>query len=225
MNFLALVQRLKIECGVSGSAPMTTTSQIAEIDRLVKWVNTAWMDIQSESSDWDWMRGSVSFPTVASKATYTPTEIGVTDFGYWLGNTFRNYDTAAGYASEITMDYIDYETWRNTYQLANLRTATSRPLQITITPSKALGLGMVPVAGYTVVGDYQKIPSEMVNDSDIPAIPAQFHMAIVYRAMMSYGSYEAASEVYQRGEIEFRKLMRRLRSDQLPEIMFCGSLA
>jgi hypothetical protein len=49
-------------------------------------------------------------------------------------------------------------------------------------------------------------------------------MAIVYRAMMFYGGYEAASEVYQRGEQEFVKLMRRMTADRLPEVSFAGTL-
>jgi hypothetical protein len=40
-------------------------------------------------------------------------------------------------------------------------------------------------------------------------------MMIVYRTMMFYGGYEAAPEVYQRGETEFKRLMNRLEIDQL----------
>ena len=40
-------------------------------------------------------------------------------------------------------------------------------------------------------------------------------MAIVYRAMMYYAGYEAAPEVYSRGELEFKRLMNRLEIDQI----------
>jgi len=64
----------------------------------------------------------------------------------------------------------------------------------------------------------------MTADADIPALPAQFQMAIIYRAMMSYGAYEAAPEVYQRGELEFGKLMRRMTADRIPETIWGGAL-
>lgn len=225
MNFLQLVQRVQLECGVSGAAPATVVGQPAEINRLVKWVNSSWIDIQNERQDWEWMRGSCSFVTIAAQATYTPVQCGITDFGAWDKDSFRNYETAAGSGSEIFMDYIDYETWRDTYQFGSMRTSYSRPMDISITPLKALALGQVPTAGYTIVGDYFKIPSELALDADIPAIPTQYHMAIVYGAMLSYGGYEAASEVYQRAEIGYKKIMRRLRNDQLPDVTFAGALA
>jgi hypothetical protein len=43
--------------------------------------------------------------------------------------------------------------------------------------------------------------------------------------MMSYGGFESATEVYQRGEIEFSKLMKRLDADRLPQILLSGPLA
>lgn len=225
MNFLQLVQRTRSECGVSGSQPISVANQVAEIARLVAWVNTAWVDIQSERQDWDFLRSPVTFQTVLAKPTYTPIECGITDFGMWARDSFRNYETAAGTNSEVFMEYIDYELWRNTYQFSTLRASYSRPLQITITPNKSLGLGQVPLAGYTVVGEYFRQPTELVLDTDIPSIPTQFHMAIVYKAMMHYGAYEAASEVYQRGEVEYKKIMKRLLSSQMPEIVFCGALS
>ena len=50
-------------------------------------------------------------------------------------------------------------------------------------------------------------------------------MAIVYRAMMMYGAFESANEVYDRGETEFGKIMRRMADQRLPEVTFGGALA
>lgn len=224
MNFLQLVQRLARDTGVPGTGPATVVNQSGEDGRLVNWISSAWVDIQNEHSDWQWMRKSASFSTVAGQATYTPTQCGVTDFGAWDRNSFRNYDTAAGSKSEIFMSYQEYELWRDEYQFGNMRTVQTRPSQITITPDKSIGLGPVPAAGYTVIGDYYSIPTEMTLDADIPALPTQYHMAIVYRAMMFYGAYEAANEVYQHGQTEFERIMARIYSDRLPDIQFAGGL-
>lgn len=224
MNFIQLVARVAMECGVT--PPTTTISQTDESLRLVSWTNTAWMDIQSAHRDWQWMRKSASFITVAGQVSYSPTtDILLTDFGMWSRDTFRNYVTSVGTNSEIFMNYLDYEEFRNRYLYGALRNTRSRPVEMTITPDKSIAVGPVPIDGYTVTGDYFSVPSEMALDADIPVLPSQFHMAIVYKAMMFYGGFEAATEVYQRGNEEFLKIMRRLTADRLPEIVQCGALA
>jgi hypothetical protein len=310
MNFLALFQRLKTECGVSGSTPTTVVGQAGEYGRLVSWVNSAWMDIQMMRQDWDWMRTTATFPTVTGQPIYTTTQIGLTDFGKWARDTFRNYAnptvtfsiaspcvmtlqshnlsvgdmvipfttgalptgltsgttyyvqsvpsadtvtlsatsggsaintsgtqsgthtissnnvlTYAGLRSEIFMPYIEYDEWRDGYEFGALRQTQTRPTVITITPNKSIGVGPFPISGYTVLGDYYRVPTEMSANTDTPTLPTQFHMAIVYRAMMSYGAYESAAEVYQRGEAEFNRMIRRVLADRLPEISAGSALA
>ena len=100
------------------------------------------------------------------------------------------------------------------------------PVVVTETPDTSLGLGPTPgPVGYTVTGDYFAEPSEMVLATDVPVMPAKHHMIIVYRAMMYYGGFESAPEVYQRGEAEFNKLRRRMERDRMPMIGVAGALA
>lgn len=227
MNFLQLSQRLARETGVAGAGPSTVIGQTGEAGRLVNWVADAWNDIQTTHQDWEWLRASVSFVTMAGQARYTPTQCGITagTFGMWARNTFRNYDTAAGVSSEIEMDFTHYEDWRQSYDLGALKLARTRPIEVTVTPAKEIALGPYPAAGYTITGDYYTAPVILSLDADTPAMPAQFHMAIVWKAMMSYGAFESASEVYARGELEFGKFMMRMTADRLPEITMAGALA
>jgi len=220
MNFLQLAQRTARECGISGTGPASVLSQTGEAGRIVNWVNTAWMDIQMLHQDWDWLRTSTSFVTVASQASYTPAQAGTTNFGMWVRDSFRNYLTATGTDAEVYMDFMPYENWRNVYQFGSNRSATSQPKFFTILPNKSVGLGPVPVVGYTVTGDYFTCPTEMAADATIPVMPTHFQMAIIYRAMMSYGAFEGATEVYQRGETEYKKIIRRMENDRLPEFEF-----
>lgn len=310
MNFLQLVNRYKLECGVTGADLVTTASQIGEYARLVTWINQAWLDIQNVRSDWGWMRKTATFQTASHKPTYSLSDIGITDFGFWMRDTFRNYsnpqvtvsiaspavvtlaghnlsvgDTVvffttgalptgmsastvyyvqsvlssdtfaisatsggaaintsgtqsgthtmtsnntsvfAGMKSEIFMGYVDYEEWRDTYLYGALRTVTTRPVAITVTPDKSLGLGPVSIDGYTVLGDYYSSPSSMVNDADTPAMPSQYHMLIVYTAMLDYGFFEAAAEVIQRAEKKRDTLLRHLVSSRTPTVQRGGPLA
>jgi len=309
MTFLDLVDRLRLEAGASGSGPSTVLNQNGEYERLVLWINTAWNDIQADEQDWQWMRKTVTFTTQNGVPTYSPSLIGLTDFGMWARDTFRCYQNPtvtisianpavvtlqshglstndkvrfftdgvlpngivsgityyvlsaltadtfvislskggspvvtmgsqsgthtmtssnstifAGFNNEIFLSYIEYEMWRNTYEYSGYRQTRTRPYEVTITPDKSIGLGPFPASGYTIIGDYFSVPTEMVNDADEPALPVQFRMAIVWKALMFYGSYEGAGDAYQRGEIEFNKMMRRMRKDRLPEILIPGAL-
>lgn len=226
MNFLQTVQRLRRKCRVTGAGPTTVIGvQVEENARLIDWVNEAWVDIQTIRPDWLWMRTSCSFQTQLNKATYSLSDIGISStFGNWKRDTFRNYVTSVGLNSEIITDFKPYDEWRNEYQIGAIRNSPSRPNCITIAPDLSIGLGPVPIAGYTVTGDYFKVPSEMVADADIPGLPAQFHMLIVYRAMMYYGVSESAPEIFDSGEKDFNAMLNRMSLNQIEEITLGGAL-
>jgi hypothetical protein len=310
VNFLQLVQRLRTETKASGSSITSVVNQTGEYGRLVDWINDAWLDIQSERTDWEWMRATATFPTVTGRPVNTLAQIGLTSFGTWARNTFRNYvnpqvtltlgspgvvnlpthnltagdtfvpfttgalftgltagttyyvlttptagtftvaATAGGTAidftgtqsgthtmtsnnttifiglnSEIYMDYADYSIWRDRYEYGSLRQTQTRPIEVTITPDKSIGLGPFPIAGYTVLGDYYTVPAYMAANGDTPAMPAQFHMAIVYKALISYGTYEEDGFIIARAERELKRFMRKLSADRLTEVKTCGALA
>jgi len=230
MNLLQLCNRLIQEAGIStsASAMTTTVNQTGELARVVNWIQAAWIDIQSMHQDWQWMRKSASFQTIDGQAVYdvgSGDDINISDFGMWTLDTARNYVTTLGDISEIFMSYIDYEEYRDSYQYGALRYSKSRPTVFTITPKKSIGLGIVPTSGYTVTLDYFARPSEMADDNASPELPSQFHMAIVWRALMLYGSFEAAIESYQRGQTEFNIMSSRLELDRLPMVQMGGPLA
>ena len=230
MTFLELVQRLRRRCRVAGTGPTTVIGQSEEYARLVDWTNEAWMEIQLERPDWKWMRNSMTFPTVSGQPTYTLAQIestgsGFSNFGNWELESFRNYVTATGTNSEITMDWIPYDNWRDVYAFSANRNVTTRPVEFSISPVLGVCLGPFPNSDYTISGDYFKVATEMTLDADVPALPEAFHMAIVYRAMMFYGVSEAATEVYDEGAELFKKMMRRVEWQQLPMMMQAGALA
>lgn len=225
MNFLQLCQRTVEKCGIArGTAITTVVSQSGKALQLINRVSEAWGDIQSQHRDWEFKRASTSFATVAGQASYTLAEAGTSNFGQWDKQSFRNYLTATGTPSEVFMDFIDYQSWKDLYQFSSNRTATSQPRDFTILPNKSIGLGPVPLVGYTVTGDYFTGLIEMALDADTPSLPTNYHMMIVYRAMMLYAPSDAASEIYQEGQTEFKKLMSRLESDYLPEITLSGPM-
>lgn len=226
MTLLQLLQRLHIESGASGTAPGSTIGLSGEPARLLAWIQAAWVDIQTTHQDWQFLRKSTTFATVNTQPTYSPsTDIGLTDFGMWVTNSFRNYNTSSGISSEVFMSQIPYDEWRNAYQFGAFRITYTRPLNVAIGPNKEICLGPVPTAEWTIVADYYSKPVELSADADEPAIPSQYHMMIVWRALMFYGSYESAPDAYSRGLDEFTRLQLRLDHDWLIDASVAGALA
>ncbi len=225
MSLLQLMQRLHREARISGAAPSTIASPNAETARLLDWINDAWRDIQMLRENWQWMRATCSFPTVLGKATYSAADIGLADWGNWTLDTWRSYNTEAGIRGECFMVPREYENWRDIWQFGANRQSFSQPIEFTVTPDKSIGLGPVPLAGYTITGDYFRAPSLLAVETDVPTLPARFHMAIIWRALVHYGFSEAAPEVLGRAEKELNRLMRMLTTNQQPMLMLGGALA
>lgn len=230
MNFLQLINRARVECGVSGaSTPLTSTDNLTgEAARIAAWVNTAWVDLQTEKEDWQWMRDTFQFNTATQQQIYTPTNTGVgSTFGNWKRDSFRVSSVGQQYKDEQLTNYMDWTTFRNLYIYSNMRYTYSRPVVVSIDPDKNLAFGAIPDQPYVIVGEYYTAPVEFSAATDAPSsvFPSRFHMLIVYRTMMFYGGYESAPEVYQRGEFEYKRLMNRLTIDQLPTLVSGPPLA
>jgi hypothetical protein len=226
MDLLGLVNRTREKCGITGNALDTVQDVTGESLRVLNWVNEAWMELQTRRQDWMWMRNDFSFATVAGQGTYTAVQCGISDWGNWALDNFRNYPTASGNTGEILMDYWSYQAWRDTFQFSGNRDVQTRPYVAAITPDKQLALGPFPAAGYTITGSYYRVATEMAANDDVPTgLPTQFHMAVVYRAMMFYGAYESAQEVYVEGQNSYDRMMARIERHQLPTPSWGGSLA
>lgn len=230
MNYLQLINRARVECGVSGaSTPLTdVTALTGESSRIASWINSAWVDIQTAKEDWQWMRDAVEFTLTTQQQFYTPTEAGVgSTFANWKRDSWRASSVGQNYKDEQLLNYMDYTTFRNLYMYANMRNTYARPVVVTIDPDKNIGFGAKPDQPYVISGEYYVQPTEFSASTDAPpsVFPTRFHMMIVYRAMMFYGGYESAPEVYQRGEFEFKRLMNRLDIDQLPTLVSGPPLA
>lgn len=224
LTFLTLAQRLRRKCRISGTGPTDVTGQSEEYSRVLDWTNEAYMKILRARRDWSFLRASASCPTVAGQVSYSPSaDFKLTDFGNWAldyaaGDTFRAYNTAAGIGSEIRLQPIPYDDWRDVYQIGVMRSTFAQPVEIAQAPDFALCTGPIAAAGYTLVGDYYRVPAEMVNASDQPVFEDQFRMAIVYGGMILYGISEAAPEVMDEGAQGLDIVMRQMERRYLPRI-------
>ena len=227
-TFLEFTQRTSSECGIPGSGPSALSGATGQNQMLFQWVAQAYSEIQTKHPDWKFMlvKAGVSFATIAGQVEYTPTQAGIAlgTVGDWRVNTFRRYLTASGQSAEVRMTYKDYDTWRDGYYIGSLRTTQVDPIVFTVAPDKNLML-QCPLVGYTITGEYYRSPEVFDADGDVSILPTELNLAIVYQAMMYYGQYESAPEIFERGESGYNKLMKRFEKKWLPTIRGAGSLA
>lgn len=224
MDFLALINRTRQECGASGGDLANFSALSKDSTRFKNWVASAWEEIQMMRTDWMWMRGDFSFALTTSDGRYSAADAGIASrFLQWDKLSFRIYQTALGISDEIELPYLPYEDFRAVYDTGPQ--TDSRPLHASIAPNLDLLIGHKPDAtGYTVRGEYFKSIQSLSLTTDTPEMPAQFHMAIVYRAMQKYARYDAAPEIYTDAERNERFFIDKLELNQGGEFVFAGTL-
>lgn len=231
MNYLQLVQRLRVECGVAGTGPATTVGQSGMYGMLVNYIADAWTELQGLHNTWNWMRKPFTFETVAGTGDYLPTAITntntgqvMTDLRYWYKDTFRAQKKSIGIQDEQWLVEWEYNVFRNTYRF-NVQ-VNGRPVVFAEKPNgKAIMLGQIPDDVYLITGEYQTKPWVLAADADTPDMPEAYHMLLVYKAMQQYGLFEAAPEVIQRGQLQYQNLLTQLEHEQLQEVYLGNPLA
>lgn len=223
MNFVDLVEDLRIECGVSGSPLITVQSLGGELARLKKWIGDAWNVIQLKHQDWKFLRANFSFVTTTGKQSYSLVDAGVPTLDLWERDSVWMYQTSRGVVDQMPIGDMAWEHFRRMYIMG--AQATMRPMAYAINPTdKSFWLGNAPDSSYTITGEYWTLPQALAADADIPALPARFHKLIVLEAMKKYAGYEAANEVMNRATSESIPLWNALVIDQLPQVMIAGGM-
>ena len=70
----------------------------------------------------------------------------------------------------------------------------------------------------SISGDYYVKPAEMTANTDIPRLPEEYHLAIVWKALMSAGGFDEASNTWQRGNNRFTQALNAINATELPMI-------
>jgi len=215
---LQLAQQLRQEARINGTGPTTTLSQTGEYKKCVDWNDYAYNDIQNEYETWKFLRKEFTASLTSGTSEYTPTAAGVTNHKKWITDDTRCYLTADGVATEQEIFYVPWDEFKRSYLFGSARSQTGRPVQYSIKPDNSIVFWPIPDDTYTVIGEYCRTNYVMTANSDVPAFPADFHLVVMWRALVFYGNdYVDESKLYQATD-EYKKLMSKLRFDQLPRI-------
>lgn len=233
MTFLELCQRVHRYARIGQDAPGTAPATVVDpedsvLTEIVGWVRDAWEDIQNDKEDWLFRERS-GVVTVAT---------GVRDVD--IGASVADYERLRPFASEYCRQHIlvapagsgaesrqpvfriDWQDWRGgRYEHGGAVDTTGTPTHFTIKPGGALRLYPKPAQAMELAFSYQAALQVLEQDADVPAMPAQHHEAIVWRALMYYAdTRDKTQEPYQKWERRHRAAMNRLYLAQLPDVSF-----
>ena len=225
MNFLELSQALVREGGISGTLT-SVSGQVGEMGRVVNWINTAYRYILNSQKHWRFLRKEITFYAIAGATEYPTISLGLADFGEWKLDDVRAYAQAIGIADEQRVTHAcDYDDFRRKYRIGTMRIQTGRPLIAVERPDQALVLWPVPDAAYSVMAEYYRAPPALLTNSDTPALPARFHEAIVYRALMLYAEFEGDASLFASAQSEFSRWLSQIERSNLPSFSAGGPMA
>lgn len=213
MNFLQLCQRLRSEADISGTGPSSVVGQSGEMLDIVNWILQAYEEVQNLHSDWKFLQDTFNFSTIVGNAEYTPASVSLSSLNRWKRDDLRIYLAAS---DETYLSYVHWDEFRATYQFGSSRAQAGRPSVVSVKPDSSLILWPKPDQVYTIDGQYFKKAQTMASNADVPLIPSNYHMVIVWQALLYYGAKLGAADVYSHAEKQFKKALRKLEINQLP---------
>jgi len=205
MNRLQLAQRLRQEAGIAGTGPTTTVSQTGEMKRVVDWIDGAWNEIQKRHL-WDFLWESATVTIIATTNATTGTIPAV------------RYVKDATYQSSTPIEYVPWAEFRLRYPSALI--VEGIPSAWSIRPDKAFVVNAKPTADTAYSVERYMNPVVMDEDADTPALPAEHHMAIVYKALLLYANFEEAGVTRATAQAEYERILGEMGFSELPDMQF-----
>lgn len=211
MTLLEIVQSLHYEAKLPGSPPSTVAGQSGRAADLVRWAIEAYNDVQRERDGrWKWLRADFTFDTTADDDSYgygdvtdVATASAITRFRAWdmdERNPPHIFLVSDGESTERQLAIAEWPIFRATYLLGTHD--SSYPGDISIDVSDNLRLGPTPDDIYRVTGSYWRSNQELEDDADTPEMPSDYHMLVVYRAIVKYGYAIVGHEILARARSE-----------------------
>lgn len=220
-TFLQLCQQTADECGVSGGStvPTTVVAQTGELRRIVRWVRSAWRDIQgTRHFSWMWELVPITVPLSTNVVAAT-----VPANRYVESSAYKTSVSSDG----LNITYIPWESWRDWYSDAYIAGGNG-VTAFTIRPSdNAIVANGIPTVanGGAVTFNVERyaLPTDLLVDADVPGMPADLQELIVFKAAMRYASFDEAGVMRKTMQAEVARLEADLFSRCLPRMRLGGT--
>jgi hypothetical protein len=209
-NFLTLCQRVREDCGVQGSGPASVLNQTGMYAKIVKWTARAWVDIQAARPYWKFLRNQYVGPLVIGTRTYSiKNDLLLTTVDKFDPMGAMLYKTSV--ADQVPLTWRSYPEFRSMYTSGF---TAGRPTALTEQQADTIAFNRTPDYAYTLTLDYWMTPELLVNNSDVPAAPEQYHDIISWKAVMMFAAVEGATELLAFAKNQYDKMFTQLVLDQ-----------
>lgn len=222
-TFLQLVNKVERESGIinQGQRLTTTVGARGRQEKIVYWTSQAWEEVQRDRRDWTFLRKQFDEPLTIGQKTYTPAQLGITDFGGWVSEAdnfrpFTLYDPALGKGDESRLTPVNHRAWLDAFDVGTHD--TTRPNTVSIGFDRTLNVGPTPDKQYVLRGWYRRKIQTLAADSDVPYLDEQFHDAIVYRALMLLAEHDEAAFPLGTSQTRARMLHQQMLKEFLDPI-------
>lgn len=231
-TFLQLCQSVADESG-TGAFPGTVSGLTGRPAKITAWVRNAWVDIQNDRNDWRWMEDTFTGSLLADISTYQGGDFSLTRFGQWkagrdpdtMEDRFTVHLASQGRAREAAMHYEPWNEFRARYDRGAAAEQTGTPTVYTVDNLERLRVWPVPTASCTIRGVYRKTPQELTAGTDVPEMPAQYHSAIVWRALTNLAAHDEAFNQPAYWNTRYLDVLNDMERTQLPMVRLAGPLA
>lgn len=223
-NFLSLVQRAATECDISGTITSVGGQESdSEYQRIINWVADAYIVIQNKHPfRWRWLWKEFETQLEAGSRLFDP----IADWNIypmkWEQESIKIYRTSGGVGGEMFIPWMEYTQFRDTYLYGTI--ITTYPRHYTFRRDRKVMFNSVLDAIYTFSGEYYSTAERLVDDEDEPSMPVQYHMAIVWRAVMFYASFEEAGVLFNTAQANYLTLLKQIENTELDDFQTAGAL-
>jgi hypothetical protein len=217
MNFLEIAQKVHSLSGLHGSySDVTSTKQLQK--KISEGINETWIALQNLSKKWTFMiRRYQGFTCTQGVETYTTTDVGITDLGVYIKNSFFLDRKPLVYVTPEGFPYID-------------NTDEDKPLWYTIDPHNNDIYMDLPDTGYDFDIYYRAQvqdmllsvedpanPGEYLNvNYNIPELPPNYHHILVYGGLSAFSAFIEDAALYNKWELEYQKGVAELMREYIP---------
>lgn len=222
MTFLEICQRVQRESDTPGSLMADVTGQPQDRAQIVTWVQAAWEEIQTEQP-WNFRQVAFSQALTASTRVFD-----------LFGASYLNVTGAQLTASPLTLTHpttgqkrrvelLTHQLFEAYYADAEGVTQEGWPTAVAIAPTGDIEFNLTLDVAYTLSGWYIKAPQALSAATDVPEMAAQYHQAIVYRALRKYAEFDEASVLLQSAIYNDQLWTDRMARDLLPKVLIGGT--
>jgi len=184
--------------------------------QVIGWVSSAWSFIQASQPDWNFLSRisgdqAGGAQLLAAQQVYTAADLKMTSFSRlrkaWV-------DDGQGKWKSITVLHEAPD------ELRFLNPGDGRPSRILQAEDNRLWVDNLPDKIIPIRLKFRRTAQVLTANSDVPLMPAQYHLAIVWKAVEHYALYDEDQGMLQRATREYAQAERLLEFNELPDWSF-----